>query len=74
MLDEPQPQDGNRVDVEQGGADDYVVKPVATSVLLQRVRSLLRRLSQFNHAATKEILGGSSSSLDRKWSSFAAHQ
>lgn len=37
------------------GADDYVVKPVAASVLLARVGSLLRRAYQANAEALKEI-------------------
>ncbi|MEV8114688.1 two-component system response regulator CseB [Streptomyces xiamenensis] len=44
---------GDALDVVSGleaGADDYVVKPVDTAVLVARIRSLLRRAT-FTHAA-----------------------
>jgi DNA-binding response OmpR family regulator len=39
------------------GADDYVVKPTAASVLLARVSSLLRRAYQLSDSATREVYG-----------------
>jgi DNA-binding response OmpR family regulator len=39
------------------GADDYVVKPVAGSVLLARIGSLLRRAYQFSASSTREVYG-----------------
>jgi DNA-binding response OmpR family regulator len=48
------------------GADDYVVKPVASSVLLARVRSLLRRAYQLNQMATKESFGEFEFALTQK--------
>jgi DNA-binding response OmpR family regulator len=39
------------------GADDDVEPPLATGVLRTRVKSLLRRAYQLNHAATTEVLG-----------------
>ncbi|PLZ01700.1 DNA-binding response regulator [Burkholderia sp. WAC0059] len=39
------------------GADDYVVKPVAASVLLARVGSLLRRAYEYHAPAPKETFG-----------------
>ncbi|HXZ07554.1 MAG TPA: response regulator transcription factor [Paraburkholderia sp.] len=39
------------------GADDYIVKPVAASVLLARVGSLLRRAYQLSASATREVYG-----------------
>ena len=39
------------------GADDYVVKPVSSGVLLARVGSLLRRAYKLNTAALKETFG-----------------
>ena len=45
------------VSMLNAGADDYVVKPVAASVLLARVGSLLRRTYQINSAAVKATFG-----------------
>jgi DNA-binding response OmpR family regulator len=39
------------------GADDYVVKPVSSGVLLARVGSLLRRAYKLNTTALKETFG-----------------
>jgi DNA-binding response OmpR family regulator len=39
------------------GADDYVVKPVAGSILLARIGSLLRRAYQLNDSATRDVYG-----------------
>lgn len=39
------------------GADDYVVKPVATNILRARVRMLLRRAYPLDHTKTCEIFG-----------------
>ncbi|WP_175773495.1 response regulator transcription factor [Paraburkholderia phenazinium] len=39
------------------GADDYIVKPVAASVLLARVDSLLRRTYQIDSSVHQEIYG-----------------
>ncbi|MEU9099521.1 two-component system response regulator CseB [Streptomyces sp. NPDC048361] len=59
---------GDALDVVAGleaGADDYVIKPVDTSILVARIRTLLRRAS-FNasHASTDTARPGRTSPAD----------
>jgi DNA-binding response OmpR family regulator len=59
---------GDALDVVSGleaGADDYVVKPVDTAVLVARIRSLLRRAS-FAPAARPDGLDPSTDSNQRR--------
>jgi DNA-binding response OmpR family regulator len=39
------------------GADDYLIKPVSSGVLLARVSALLRRVYGINSTATREVFG-----------------
>jgi DNA-binding response OmpR family regulator len=39
------------------GADDYIVKPVSSAILLARVGSLLRRAYQLDAASGREVFG-----------------
>lgn len=46
------------------GADDYVVKPFSVVILLERIKSLLRRVSQ-NNSAGSDLITRSTVTVDR---------
>jgi two-component system phosphate regulon response regulator PhoB len=47
------------------GADDYVVKPFSVRILLERIKSLLRRQSRTNGPGASEIVVSGSVTVDR---------
>ena len=56
ILLAPQSSDTNQIAALELGADDYIVKPVSESVVLARVRALLRRKQAAPARHEREIL------------------